>query len=44
MRNGINIYKEDTKTVSFFAFLLELLPKMFKNIVHLQYSDWCTKS
>lgn len=40
----INICQEDANGVSFFASLPESLPEMSQSVVHLWYSDWCSKS
>ncbi|KAG2083677.1 uncharacterized protein F5147DRAFT_660107 [Suillus discolor] len=44
MRDGVNICKGDAETVSFFASLLESLPETSKNVIHLHYNNWRTKS
>ncbi|KAG2359130.1 hypothetical protein BDR07DRAFT_1488640 [Suillus spraguei] len=44
MRNGVNVCQDDANSVAFFASLSESLPETSKNVVHLQYSDWRTKS
>ncbi|KAG1791151.1 uncharacterized protein HD556DRAFT_1445406 [Suillus plorans] len=44
MRDGVNICQEDADTVAFFASLPESLPETSKNVVHLHYKDWRTKS
>ncbi|KAG2063592.1 hypothetical protein BDR04DRAFT_1123159 [Suillus decipiens] len=44
MKDGINICQEDANVVSFFASLPESLPETSQNVVHLQYSDWRSKS
>ena len=44
VRDGVNVCQEDATTVSYFATLPESLPETSKNVVHLKYSDWRTKS
>jgi hypothetical protein len=44
MKDSINICKEDTYVVLFFALLSESLPMTSQNAVHLQYSNWHFRS
>ncbi|KAG2063199.1 hypothetical protein BDR04DRAFT_1164120 [Suillus decipiens] len=44
MKNNINICQNDADAVSFFALLPESLPGTSQNVVHLQYSDWHSRS